>query len=367
MSINSSFLLRLPFWLLLFFLAPACFDEIQLDLPAPEGQKLVIEGYVNRGEQFLDVFITVGTNANLSDQDGNVHLLPVSQAYLIYNGLTFPQFQLTNNAVARLPAEAFELLAPSNGPPVFQLFVALPDGRTFQSEPEALPPLPRVEKIDVDVYKEDRRNGVGNIVEQEFLEIKITTPLRSGNTEKSFLRWNMTGVYRFIEAPPPGENPFEPQNTCYIDHDLSKNQILLFNGREAAKETLTRFSALRDIPLNYFFSSGYYITVYQQTLSPDAYRYWDQLRQNASQGGGLFDPTPGSVKGNIQNMNNPEESVLGYFYATQTDTIRRLIRPEEVKNPRLFCFLPGNEEVAYCQDCLILPGSTLEKPDYWEE
>jgi hypothetical protein len=365
MSINSSFLLRLIFWSFLFFLTPGCFDEIQLDLPATEGEKLVVEGYVNRGEQFMDVFITVATNADLSDPDGNVRPLPVSQAYLIYNDLAFPQFQLTNNAVTRLPAEAFELLAPSDGSPVFQLFVALPDGRTFQSAPEALPPLPRAERIDVDVYQEDRRNGAGNIVEQEFLEIKITTPLRSGNGEKSFLRWNMTGVYRFLEAP--GEDPFEPQNVCYIDHDLSKNQILLFNGRETTEETLTRFPALRDIPLNYFFSTGYYITVYQQTLSPDAYRYWDQLRQNASQGGGLFDPTPGSVQGNIRNMNDPEESVLGYFYATQTDTIRRLIQPGEVKNPRLYCFLPGNQDVGFCQDCLILPGSTLTRPDYWEE
>lgn len=367
MRITYLLLLRLFSFSVLLFLAPACFDEIQLDLPSQEKNKLVIEGYVNKGEEFLDVFITVGTNAAVSDQSGNVQPVPVAVAYLIYNNVPFPQHPLTNNEVTRLPAKSFELLAPSSGPPVFQLFVALPDGKTFQSDPEPLPPMPKAEKIDVEVYSEDVRNELGNIVEQEFLELKITTPLRTGNAEKSFLRWNMTGVYSFLEAPPPESNPFEPQNTCYIDHDLSKNKILLFNGRETTEETLTRYPALRDIPVNYLFSNGYYVTVYQQALTPEAYRYWDQLRQNASPGSGLFEPAPGSVKGNIQNTNNPDESVLGFFYATRTDTIRRLIRPAEVGYPRLYCYIPVYRESDICMDCTIISGSTLMKPDYWEE
>lgn len=349
------------------FLTSACFDEITLDLPKVDAQKLVIEGYVNAGEAYFDVFITVGTNAAISDQTGNVRPIPVALAYLVYNDVAFPQFQLTNNEITRLPAHILESLAPGNGSPTFQVHVTLPDGRTFQSAPESLPQLPEAERLDIEVYTEDVRNGAGNIVEQEFLEIKITTPLRSGNAEKSFLKWEMSGVYRFLEAPPPESNPFEPQNTCYISHDLSKNQILLFNGRETTEEKLVRYPALRDIPLNYFFSYGYYVTVYQQALTPEAYRYWDHLRQNVSLGGGLFEPAPGSVKGNIQNLNDAEEPVLGFFYATQTDTIRRLIRPEEVGRPRLYCYSPGYQESDVCLTCTLLFGSTLMKPDYWIE
>lgn len=367
MKISCPLLLR-PFTLsVLLFLATACFDEIQLDLPASEEQKLVIEGYVNKGAEFLDVLITIGTNAAVTDQGGNVQPVPVDQAYLIYNDVPFPQYPLPNNEVTRLPADAFESTAPSNGPPVFQLFVALPDGRTFRSDPETLPALPQAEKIDVGTYRKEARNELGNILERDFLEIKITTPLRSGNAEKSFLRWTMTGVYRFVEAPPPISNMFDPQQTCYVNDDLSKNEILLFNGRETTEETLTRFPALRDIPLNHFFSSGYYITVYQQSLTPEAYRYWDQLRQNANPGSGLFEPTPGSVQGNVQSIDDPGETVLGFFFATQTDTIRWLIRPGEVGNPLQYCYNPTNEEADICRECTFIPGSTLMKPDYWEE
>lgn len=346
---------------------PACYDEIQLDLPATEGQKLVIEGYVNQETDSLEVLVTVGRNAAVTDEGGSVQPIPVDQAYLLYNGMPFPQYALTNNEINRFPRDAFEQIAPSSGPPVFQLFVALPDGRTFRSAAEPLPPLPQIEKVDVDVYREEVRNEVGNILEKDFLEIKITTPLRSGEAEKSFLRWTMTGVYRFVEAPAPISNMFNPQLTCYIQDDLSKNEILLFNGRETTEETLTRFPALRDIPLTHFFASGYYVTVYQQSLTPEAYRYWDQLRQNANPGGGLFEPTPGSVTGNIMNIDDPDETVLGFFYATQTDTIRRLIRASEVGNPSLYCFNPNNWEADFCSDCTLLPGSSLMKPDYWEE
>jgi len=337
-------------------------------MPANDDRKLVVEGYVNQGKDVLEVFITVGLNAALTEQGGNIDLMPVEEAYLIYNDVPFPQYPLANNEVSRFPIDAFESVAPSEGVPVFQLFVALPDGRTFRSEPEPLPPLPEVEKVDIGTYRQEVRNESGNILERDFLEIKITTPLRSsGISEKAFLRWTMTGVYRYIEAPPPISNQFDPQQTCYVEDDLSQNQILLFNGRETTEDTLRRFPALRDVPLNHFFSSGYYVTVYQQTLTPEAYRYWDQLQQNATLGGGLFEPTPGSVTGNVRQVENPDEPVLGFFYATQTDTIRRLIRSGEVGNPTSFCDNPNNWEVAFCSECTNLSGSSLEQPDYWEE
>ncbi len=351
----------------LLLLAPACFDEIQLELPEDGERKLVIEGFVDQGEGVLEVFITVGLNAAIKDQVGNIELLPVEEAFLIYNGVPFPQYALNNNEVTRLPRDLFESEAPGEGPPVFQLFVALPDGRTYRSAPETLPPLAEMEKIDIGQYRQEVRNEGGNILERDFLEIRITTPLCSGSAEKSFLRWTMDGVYRYIEAPPPVSNQFDPQQTCYVEDDLSQNQILLFNGRETTEDTLRRFPALRDIPLNHFFSSGYYLTVYQQTLSAEAFRYWDQLRQNATLGGGLFEPTPGSVTGNVRNVDDPDEAVLGFFYATRTDTLRRLIRPGEVGNPTSFCDNPNNWEVAFCSECTNLSGSSLEQPDYWEE
>jgi hypothetical protein len=219
----------------------------------------------------------------------------------------------------------------------------------------------------VGTYSRETRNEVGVVLERDYVEILVSTPLQVGSSEKALLRWEMSGVYQFQEAPAPISSTLDPQQTCYIPDDLSGNQILIFNGRETTESSLQRFPAIRDIPLNHFFATGYYLTVLQQTLSPAAYNYWDQLRENANPGGGLFDPTPGTVSGNIQNLDDPEELVLGFFYATQTDTLRRLIRPGELGTPLSYCGNPNNQGQEQCRECTVISNSTLTKPDYWIE
>lgn len=353
--------------LVLALLLGGCFDEIQLDLPEGGDPKMIVEGYVNQGQNELEVFITVGNSTSFEDEAGDVELLPLETAFLIYNGVPFPQYPLENNTLNRLTIADFEQLAPSNGAPVYQLQVELADGRTYQSASELLQPLPTVDSIDVAYYTRERRNEIGVVLEQDFVEILLSTPLQIGNAEKALLRWELSGVYRFIEAPEPISSTLDPQKACYIDDDLSGDQILLFNGRETTEDDLRRFPVMRDIPLNYFFASGYYLTVLQQTLTPAAYEYWDQLRENANPGGGLFDPTPGTVTGNITSINDPEETVLGFFYATQTDTFRRLIRPRELGTPLGYCTNLMNQNREQCDECIILSNSTLIKPDYWIE
>lgn len=354
-------------FLLLGMMVTGCFDEIQLDLPEAGDQKMVVEGYVNQGEEELEVFITVGNSTSFEDEAGDVELLPLAEAYLIYNGVAFPQYPLNNNQLNHLLIADFEQLAPSDGAPVYQLYVQLTDGRTYQSKAEALPPLPLADSIDVAFYTQVRRNELGVLLERDYVEILLSTPLQTGNSEKALLRWELSGVYRFMEAGEPINGTLDPQKACYIDDDLSGNQILIFNGRETTEDYLSRYPVIRQVPLNYFFASGYYLTLLQHTLSPSAYQYWDQLRENANPGGGLFDPTPGTVTGNITNIDDPEETVLGFFYATQTDTLRRLIRPRELGNPLGFCGNPRNQSREQCDECIVLSNSTLTKPDYWIE
>ena len=105
------------------------------------------------------------------------------------------------------------------------------------------------------------------------------------------------------------------------------------------------------------------VTVSQLSLSEDAFVYWEQIQRNNSQSGSLFDPVPGNIPTNFENINDPNEDALGFFYVTQTDTLRRLIRPAEVNRPRRFCIaFPEGEG---CMNCLIRDNSTDVKPDYW--
>lgn len=351
--------------LALALLTTACFDEIKLDLPVTDASKLVVEGSVRQGEDSLHVDLLVGRNAVLDEEGHSVTPIPIAEAYLICNDRPFPEFPLTNEQTVRLPLAPFVAQNAGDEPLTFRLRVTLPDGQVYESGPEPALPVPKAETIDIGAYQGELLNSLGNLIEQTFMEIKITTPLRADNTEKAFLKWDFQGVYRFVESPPP--TPLEVQATCYLNHKIGYGQILVFNGRETTDDRLIRYPIIRDVPVEEYFAAGYYLTVYQQSLSAGAFRYWDQLRQNGALGGSLFDPAPGAVQGNVRNINDPEEPVLGYFYASQTDTLRRLIQPSEVKSPLSYCAILRYPNTGRCQDCTTIPGSTLRKPDYWVE
>ncbi len=61
---------------------------------------------------------------------------------------------------------------------------------------------------------------------------------------------------------------------------------------------------------------GYSLLIRQFALSDAAYEYWEKIRVNSQEQGGLYESQPLSVKGNLHNITNPGQDVLGFFGAT---------------------------------------------------
>jgi hypothetical protein len=72
------------------------------------------------------------------------------------------------------------------------------------------------------------------------------------------------------------------------------------------------------------------LLVRQISLDKEAYDYWVQIKRMSESLGGLFDPIPYEVKGNIQSLSNSEEVVLGYFSGAQVKTKRIVIRFDQL-------------------------------------
>ena len=60
----------------------------------------------------------------------------------------------------------------------------------------------------------------------------------------------------------------------------------------------------------------YSLLVKQYSLSNEAYDYWFQLQKQSQESGGLYETQPARVSGNISNVNDNEEVVLGFFNAS---------------------------------------------------
>jgi len=159
---------------------------------------------------------------------------------------------------------------------------------------------------------------------------------------------------------------------------------------------------IRDFPLvvipagSIKISRRYSLLVNQRTISKEAYTFWTQLQKTTESLGGLFDPMPSEVVGNIHSATDAKEPVLGFFSVSEEKQQRIFINnrqlPDNIRGtPRPFCpldsvempivrSLPDHTFLVYpygvpvtlgyvsttidCMDCRVKGGVT-QKPDFW--
>lgn len=77
----------------------------------------------------------------------------------------------------------------------------------------------------------------------------------------------------------------------------------------------------------------YCATVRQFALNEDAYNYWHQKEIELNESGQIYTTQPNQVKSNITNINNPDEKVLGFFWASSCTIKHAFEENPFVKDP----------------------------------
>jgi hypothetical protein len=159
----------------------------------------------------------------------------------------------------------------------------------------------------------------------------------------------------------------------------------------------------------------YSCLVSQYSLNEGAYHYWHSKKVEIQESGGIYFSQPSQTVSNIKNINNEQETVLGYFWTSAVKQKRIFYdgpfildaRPgpcetevislydyigEDIKDPTKFVLtnksafplyleskilrlidpitLQGYWDTLYlttykpCFDCR-LQGGTIKRPDYW--
>lgn len=232
----------------------------------------------------------------------------------------------------------------------YQITIHSPDEKTYQSNFEELKSPIGIDTVFVEIeYQESTTSGSGIPGYQFYLNSK------PANEDSSYFLWQMQRTFEYqsdflIYFWYDGELHLFPdtdslQNCWRTDRVF---QIFTESTVGLSEPVLTGF------PLHYVsfdnreFSIRYSLLINQYTISEQAQEYWKYVNEQNSSGGELYTKMPFQVRGNIVNINDPNEPVLGYFHAAGVDT------------KRVFFNRPGYPiEMVY-------PKCELREPDYME-
>lgn len=199
------------------------------------------------------------------------------------------------------------------------------------------------------------------------------------------IEWYYDGKVRHVYPPD------NSRRVCWSTYKLKDIFTLSTRGLNENKYML--------FPLHYVnnktsrLTYGYSLLVHQYSLSDTAYAYWNQLKVNSAESGGMYERQPMAPKGNLHNLSHPKEAVLGFFGVSSVHSKRIFIKEVEgLPNEYLSLCTPApaspygfrdfdpmdypvylmGDEHGYqmiilddeCVDCLKYGGTNV-KPDFW--
>ncbi|HWD90131.1 MAG TPA: DUF4249 domain-containing protein [Mucilaginibacter sp.] len=262
---------------------------------------LVVEGAINTGTD--STLIHLSRTAPVSSKGSVVPELGAVVTIIGDGGASYPCIETGNGYYT-----AAGLNAASGN---FGLKINTRDGKLYQSDLVAAKNSPPIDSV----YYRIQGNG---------LEIYADSHDPANNTK--YYRWDYVGTYEFHSAfdsklylqtvPVDSVMPRPLANQIYIcwRNDISST-ILVNSSAKLATDIITQ-NPIQFLPSTAEeLENRYSILVKQYALTADAYNYYTQLKRNTEQLGGVFDPQPSQLTGNIHCISNPGEPVLGYITA----------------------------------------------------
>lgn len=253
------------------------------------------------------------------------------------------------------------------------LEIQLSDGTMYRSHTQKMPEPMAVDSAEMRVVFQEDINSDGTIVKIPFARIyaHFTVPGQSGGR---YLRWEGENTFIFNEFDT--HNPFDPPKQCFVTN-FTSNQVVAIAAPDVFQPGthLAEYTGRRGI--DYSFDLRSCFSVYQHTIGKEAYEYWLRVQAVVQPTGTIFDAPPAIIPGNLENLTDPSRPALGFFEVGASDTTRVYVNRSDLPfdivayiqkfcsgvNP---CDPNNNPKRLECCECLLIPNSTLETPDWWQ-
>lgn len=354
------------YWILPLALMISCIDEIKVDLPEAKNQQKVVEGYVERDDINYIFWGQVSLTQNAT---GTFLPEPIgANISILYNdewSISIPEAQVT-----KIPIEEFhERYGGDRNQARFRLIADLNGERYISSEQKILE-VPKADSLSVTVVVRPELTNSENIIDAEYVKLLVHTPFYNSNDEAVSLTWQVSSTFEFVEGR--RSNPAYQVKTCYSTYNIYQNDINIAGIQDyPGRRSISDFE-IAETENDFRFALGLYFTVVQKSLNQDAIEFWKEVKASNERTGNIYDVFPGRIRTNIENQDNPDEIVNGFFQASAVDTLRLKVTPVMVGYPLQRCALwmepiiISSDDPDPCLNCLKLANSTLTRPKYWK-
>jgi hypothetical protein len=188
------------------------------------------------------------------------------------------------------------------------------NGLNYESYPLELKPVPAIDSIYYEKVKIDEPAGAFS--EAEGCRIYLNS--RDPDKNCKYYRWDFKETWEF-QLPYPVTNW-----RCWMSENSTSINVKSASG-------LAEYKIVRH-PLTFISNESdrlkvkYSILANQYSLNEDEYVYWEKLSNITQSIGTIYDIIPAGVQGNIYCVENPEETVLGYFSVSAKKSRRIFIK-----------------------------------------
>lgn len=342
----------------------------QLDNPLELQPQLVINGVFNNsaGQRQVSVLLVndLDGNGQKLDATGSIYKDGQLSADLISNGNG--DLELPEGYMIEAGAEYFiELVTNGN--------------KVYRSIPQVVAPKYETEEISWEVVEDvDRPFFRGDPIVRSTIEFFAHVNLPDAEVDKRFYRWVVDESWDFHESP-------ISDTICYLSKSVSDySASLLTNASNLLQVGQARKSvAIRDFDNS--FAETHYFNVYLHSLDARTYEFYAKSERLTSGTGTIYDEVPGPFRGNISNIDDPEEVVLGWVEFFLADTLRARLSGDDFRAQNFFVSTQCNQTGApgpcppqitppggglpppcQCLDCQeVLGEDALNPPFYWED